>query len=808
MEVEKNLTVKNELKNKLNDEFYNIIAEFSSDLISKHQQDGTCTFVSPSIKRLLGYDPQEFINQSIYKYIHAEDLISIQNQYSLVPDEPETREFAFRIRCKNGSYVWFETTLRSFKDSETSEAFEIWTSQDISRRKEAERILIEKQNAEAALKEGLNKVQESHWLLTSILKNLNDGIVFKDLNGRILVANPTYSSMTGRPLDELIGKTASQLFPEEIGKRLEELDRKLLTSGESNVEEYVLPTPQGLRTFKAERIPFRDMNGLISGILVVSSDISEFKHREKVFRKSESDARMVLDAAFDSIPHIVWTAKPNGWVDYYNRGWVEYTGMAVERTISQGWGSLLHPEDLQPYVDRWIHAITTGESYEVEIRLKHKDGLYRWFLARAVPIRDHDSRIVKWFGTCTDINDQKRAEAERARLSANEQAALEASRLKSEFLAHMSHEIRTPLNGVLGMSGLLLSTGLDEEQKEFATIIKNSGESLLTVVNDILDFSKIESGKLELELVDFNLRELVQDLARLFRHVAEKKGLELNVEIDSGIPACFKGDAVRFKQVLMNLMNNAIRFTETGRVNVFVRNCSHSAVSGQLRIEVADTGIGIPEDVIPKLFNPFFQADSSTTRKYGGTGLGLSICKNLMTLMNGQIGVVSRLGHGSTFWFTVQLEEVSAVPLKKELCTKTINMTEKGQVRILLAEDNPVNQAVAARTLEKQGFKVEIVENGHRAIEAIQKNYYDLVLMDCQMPVMDGYDAATEIRKLEKHTGKRIPIIAFTAGALKDEEARCLKSGMDDYVTKPIRIQKFLEKVQKWLPQNSNLDHS
>jgi signal transduction histidine kinase/CheY-like chemotaxis protein len=382
------------------------------------------------------------------------------------------------------------------------------------------------------------------------------------------------------------------------------------------------------------------------------------------------------------------------------------------------------------------------------------------------------------------------------------QAAEDANRAKSRFLAQMSHEIRTPMNGVIGIASLLLKTSLDDKQRKFVHTICRSGESLLSLINDILDFSKIEAGKLELEKLHFNLRQLAEETIDLFSNRADEQEVRLSCFVYSAVPAYVVGDPGRLRQVLMNLLGNALKFTRLGEVSLRVFLESDTVDNDvHLRFEVSDSGIGISQDKQREIFTAFSQADGSTTRRFGGTGLGLAICHQLVQMMGGRIGVESKEGQGSTFWFTAlfplgSFHESVAAP----------DDTQPGRDEtfcfnacVLVAEDNVTNQIVAQGMLEQLGCSVDIVDNGKEAVTVVAAKNYDFIFMDCQMPVMDGYEATSRIRQMEKKSGAvRIPIIALTAHAMKGDREHCLAVGMDDYLVKPFTEQQLATILGKW----------
>ena len=384
--------------------------------------------------------------------------------------------------------------------------------------------------------------------------------------------------------------------------------------------------------------------------------------------------------------------------------------------------------------------------------------------------------------------------------------AQESSRLKNEFLANMSHEIRTPMNAVIGLTDALLATNLSKKQISFINMLKDSGEHLMSIINDILDFSKIEAGKLDFQFTDFAIHKVVKNIVEMLSIKAKENNVKLSFTISPEVPDALYGDPVRIKQIIMNLAGNAVKFTHDGTVDIFVKMEEENYQYVMIHVRVVDSGIGIPEDKIESLFNPFVQVDGSATRKFGGTGLGLSISKKLVNQMNGTIGVDSEDGKGSTFWFTVMLKKsqksVDDILKTAQTSKDAIPLSEisKENTRILLAEDNIINQKVALVILENCGFNADVVNNGQEAVDALGSKHYDIVLMDCQMPVLDGYEATHIIRNPQSPVqNHQVIIVAMTANAMQGDKEKCLNAGMDDFLAKPIKADRLNEILVKWM---------
>jgi len=468
----------------------------------------------------------------------------------------------------------------------------------------------------------------------------------------------------------------------------------------------------------------------------------------------------------------------------------------LARHASEVW---FEPADRDAFVARLIESKSLANS---ECRYRRKDGTAVWVLENATLLEGQKGEPAVIEGTLIDITTRKEVEQEMRRVK---EAAEQANQAKSEFLANMSHEIRTPMNGIIGMTDLVLDTELTEEQRDHLSTVRTSADTLLSILNDVLDFSKIESGKVEIETVAFSPRAAIANALKPLGVHALHKGLELTCDIDSDVPAEVVGDPTRIQQVVTNLVTNALKFTEQGHIRVAVREESRAEGCTKLHVSVADTGIGIPREKQEAIFEAFRQADGSTTRRFGGTGLGLSISATLVRLMGGRLWVESEPGAGSTFHFTLALDTADARetrradprPLRRDVLESASADACAGASRILLVEDNVVNQRVASGLLVRRGHHVTVAENGREALARLARETFDLVLMDLQMPVMDGLAATAEIRRRERVTGEHVRIVAMTAHAMHSDRERCLAAGMDGFLSKPIEPHLLFAAVEQ-----------
>ncbi len=796
---------------------------------------------------------------------------------------------------------------------------------------------------------------------SEILNSVMESILILDNKNTIVFSNPTLHQLFEVNVDEnLTGSNFLDFVAKEHWDIVSGQTQSRKNGESSRYELKIVTAKNNLKWVSLSVCPREDEQGNTIGAFATVVDITRMKKMQFELAESEKRFRDIEMCSADWL----WETDRDGRYTFCSVKVIDSLGYTASEILGKTPFDLMPSEDVQSIKDTFINLSRNKENIvNLENRNIHKNGDIKIFLTNGIPILDDDGNLIGYRGVDTDITEQKRAEEDliEAQMQTEKKnieletalsiakeltdKAEQASRTKSIFLANMSHEIRTPMNGVIGMTDLLLDTELTAEQADYARTVKQSADALMSIINDILDFSKIEAGKLELEEIDFDLRTMLEDISNLLSIQMTRKSIELLLRIDREVPSLLRGDPGRIRQVITNLLGNAIKFTSNGEITLGVDVVKQYGDIALLRFLVSDTGIGIAQDKLDALFQPFTQADSSTTRKYGGTGLGLTISKQLAELLGGEIGAESTPGKGSTFWFTTEVKirkpfrgskvsvkedkellrsskilivddnsanrrilsdildglgcihaeattghealetlikadaednpftvalldmqmpdmsgETLGIRIKEDtrlsgtllmimftsaatrgdaarmseagfsafltkpatlsqfrecllrvliqngdtikddargIITKhSIAESRKENLRILLAEDNPVNRKVALKILEILGYNAHPVENGIQAIEELEKNHYDLVLMDIQMPEMDGLEATRIIRDPESAVMNHdIPIIAMTAHAMHGDRDKGIQAGMDDYITKPVHPDTISEKI-------------
>lgn len=752
---------------------------------------------SHSLDRLFGYVPggKRRTLDSYTQRIYADDKARFSEALLPYDRQPTNHEVEFRILQPDGGVRWVVARGQVVLDADGHPARLVGVLTDISERKQAEEEL---RASEARAQRNLAELQ-------AIYATAPVGLCFVDTNLRFVSINQNLAEFNGLPVAATIGRTLREVLP-TIADVIEPHYRQAIQTGEPLMDREIHGTlarmPGVERTCLISYYPVKNAQGMVLGVNVVVQDITARKRAEEWLRASEERYRHLADA----MPQIIWISDASGAIEYLNQRWMQYTGMTLQQSHTEGTTTAIHPDDRERVRATWQVALQAGIPYEVELRLRRVDGVYRWHLARSIPICDATGAIVNWFGTSTDIHTQKEAEVA---LQEARDAAEAAKQMQSTFLANMSHEIRTPLTSMIGFASLL-ARKLDGKSRVQAQRIEEGGKRLLETLNAILMLAKLEAGRVEVELEDLHLAAELQEVVKFYQKQAEEKGLLVAFDVTPrATTARARLDRGALTSIVQNLFSNAIKYTEQGSIIVTVdahagaaqhlRANGSGATAGWVSVHVEDTGVGIDPAFLPHIFDAFRQENPDASRSQLGSGLGLSIAKQLAEKMHGTITVESRLGHGSRFTVSFPL---AATPANAPIPANSA-ATAQVPVRyhVLLVEDNPDTQMLITELLESQ-YALTVVTQAQEALAAAQHildgagHPFDAVLMDINLGGgLSGTDVLTALRATRAYQG--VPIAALTAYALPGDQERFLQAGFNAYLRKPFTVEELLDLVSR-----------
>ena len=789
------ITERKQMESRLK-EFEGIVNSSDDAIISKTVY-GTVLSWNQGAEKIFGYKADEIIGRPIKKLFPHDLWSQEQKILEKIKQGNNIEHFETRRLRKDGAVIDVSVTISPIYDKDGS----VWAASKIAR------DITEKKQIAFLLEEQRRQFK-------TLLETIPDLVWLKDNDGVFLFCNQRFEAMIGEKAKTIVGKTDYDFFDKELADAFRQMDKTAMQTGIATMnEEWVTFPSDGHRELlETIKTPLKNDKNESIGVLGIAHDITARTRNEERLRK--------LSLAVEQSANAVVITDRDSTIDYVNQRFTEMTGYYRDDVIGKT-PRILHSGQTpkETYVQLW-DALMKGKSWSGEFINLRKNGEKYFESAVITPLRDKDGTVTHFVAIKEDITDKKQIERElinhrqhleelvKNRTVELESAKLQAetaNRAKSTFLANMSHEIRTPMNAIIGFAHLISRHIKDEEPQEMVSKIIRSGKHLLGIINDILDLSKIEEEALILEETTFLTSAIIDNVCSMIQDPIFHKGLELIVNNDPELDTLpVIGDPLRLRQILVNYLGNAVKFTEKGRIILNTVVSQKRAHDVKLRFEVQDTGIGISDEQKVFVFDSFVQADSLTTRKHGGTGLGLAISRQLARMMGGDTGVDSELGKGSTFWFTAVLKRGDAKDIKAEICEALTKLRDNA--RVLLVEDNEINQEVAKNILERFGLSVDTALNGRVACRKVDTNQYDLILMDMQMPVMDGLEASRKIR--EMLNGTRVPIVALTANAFEEDRKRCLEAGMNGFVAKPFEPEQLHAVLARWIPGRDEIkDH-
>jgi len=762
------LAFQNEEKDKRADELVISEARFSGAFVYSPigmalvSTEGKWLKANVSLCKMLGYSEEELLAKTFQDITHPDDLQMDLNYVSqLLAGEIETYSMEKRYFHKQGQIIWILLSASLVKDSDELPLYFIVQIENITERKRAE--------------EALRLTQFS-------FDHSSEGIFWINADACIVDVNEAACRSLGYSREELLQLTIHDIDPLVNIEAWKKYLGAIRQHGSITIETAHV-TKEGLQfPVEINANYIRHESKEITCTFV--RNITERKQAEESLWNERAFLRTLIDAAKD----LIFFKDRNGLYLGCNKACEAFIGLSEQEQIGKSDFDFFDKEMAERIAMKDLEILESGVSSSIEEWIQSSTAGRLLLETIKAPIYDKEGQPIGLVGVSRDITERKQMENDLREAKA---AAESANRAKSEFLANMSHEIRTPMNGLLGMAQLLEMTDLTQEQQVYVDTLKVSGKSLMSLINDILDLSKIEAGKIEIEQAEFSLLQSIKDIVLLQKQVAYQKGLSLDVSLSSDIPNYLLGDSLRLKQILLNLLGNAIKFTTHGGITIKAQLLDQHVDSVLVQIVVSDTGIGIAPDALDKIFKPFVQEDGSISRKYGGTGLGLSISSRLAELMGGSISIESTLGAGSYFTVTLPFSTGNRSSIQENLETTKVSWNGP-PLRILLVEDDETNTKYGVSLLKKLGLDVIAVVNGMECLTALEQGTFDLVLMDINMPVMNGEEALKEIRSKKQETSLHLPVIALTAHSLRGEKERFLEEGFDAYLSKPIEIKELV----------------